>query len=143
MGWADGRHALITGGGSGIGAAAAKALAAQGARVSLLGRARDRLEAVAQDTGGRAIACDITDRGSQEQAFAEARDAFGPLDMVILNGMSRYHLAAEALRRAAATRPETATLVTRCESLIAQAVAYSREHLEDVPAITNWSWTAG
>jgi 3-hydroxybutyrate dehydrogenase len=38
MGWADGRHALITGGGSGIGAAAARALAAEGARVSLTGR---------------------------------------------------------------------------------------------------------
>jgi len=85
MGWADGRHALITGGGSGIGAAAAAALAAEGARVSVLGRSRERLEAVAEATSGRAIVCDVIDRSSQDRAFAEAREAYGPLDIVILN----------------------------------------------------------
>ena len=85
MGFADGRHALITGGGTGIGAAAARALAAEGARVSLLGRRREALEAVAAETGGRAITCDVTDQSAQERAFAEARDAFGPFDFVVLN----------------------------------------------------------
>jgi xylulose-5-phosphate/fructose-6-phosphate phosphoketolase len=93
--------------------------------------------AIHQIIHGRVNAPRFHVRGFNEQGTTTT-----PFDMVILNWMSRYHLAAEALRRAAATRPETATLVTRCESLIAQAVAYSREHLEDVPAITNWSWTA-
>ena len=85
LSWADGRHALITGGGSGIGAAAARGLAAEGARVSLLGRRREPIEQVARDVGGKAFACDITDRAAMETAFAAARDANGPFDFVILN----------------------------------------------------------
>jgi NAD(P)-dependent dehydrogenase (short-subunit alcohol dehydrogenase family) len=85
MGWADGRHALITGGGTGIGAAAARALAAEGARVSLLGRRLEPLGAVAAETGGRAFACDVTDRASHERAFVAAREASGPFDIVVLN----------------------------------------------------------
>ena len=85
MGWADGRHALITGGGTGIGAAVARALAAAGARVSLLGRRPEPLEAVAAETRGRAFPCDLTDRAAMEATFASARDAHGPLDFVILN----------------------------------------------------------
>ncbi|GAA4000613.1 SDR family NAD(P)-dependent oxidoreductase [Sphingomonas humi] len=85
MTWATGKHALITGAGTGIGAGAARALAAAGARVSLLGRRPEPLQAVAAQTGGRAIPCDVTDPEAQARAFAEARDAFGPLDIVILN----------------------------------------------------------
>ena len=85
MGWANGRHALITGGGTGIGAATARALAAEGARVSLLGRRREPLEAIVAEVGGAAIACDVTDRGSLETAYQSARQANGPLDFVILN----------------------------------------------------------
>lgn len=85
MGWADRRHALITGGGTGIGAATARLLAAAGAKVSLLGRRHDLLEAVAAETGGRAFPCDVTDRDAMTAAFAGARDAFGPFDFVILN----------------------------------------------------------
>ena len=85
MGWADGKHALITGGGTGIGAATARALAAEGAKVSLLGRRREPLEAVAAEIGATAIACDVTDRAATEAAYAEARRANGPFDYVILN----------------------------------------------------------
>jgi len=85
MGWADGKHALITGGGTGIGAATARALAAEGARVSLLGRRREPLESIASKIGGTAIACDVTDRTAVEKAFDEARSVNGPLDYVILN----------------------------------------------------------
>ena len=80
-----GRHALITGGGTGIGAATARALAAEGARISLLGRRREPLDAIARETGGTAISCDVTDRGGMERAFGEARAANGPFDLVILN----------------------------------------------------------
>ena len=85
MGWANGRHALITGGGTGIGAAAARALAAEGAKVSLFGRRREPLEAVAAEIGSGVFPCDITDRGATEAAFAAARHANGPFDYVILN----------------------------------------------------------
>lgn len=80
-----GRHALITGGGTGIGAATARALAAEGAKLSLLGRRREPLDAVAGETGGTAIRCDVTDRGDMERAFGAARGASGPFDIVILN----------------------------------------------------------
>ena len=85
MGWAENRHALITGGGTGIGAATARMLAAEGARVSLLGRRREPLDAVAGETGGQAFAADMTDRTSMAAAFAAARTANGPFDFVILN----------------------------------------------------------
>jgi NAD(P)-dependent dehydrogenase (short-subunit alcohol dehydrogenase family) len=85
MAWASGKHALITGGGTGIGAATARALAREGARVSLLGRRADLLETVASEVGGLALACDVTDRHSLEHSLADARAAHGPLDLVILN----------------------------------------------------------
>lgn len=85
MGWADGRHALITGGGTGIGAATAKALAAEGAKVTLLGRRREPLETVAAECQGLVIACDVTNRAALETAYKDARAAHGPLDYVILN----------------------------------------------------------
>ena len=80
-----GRHALITGGGTGIGAATARALAAEGAKISLLGRRREPLDSVAKETGGTAITCDVTDRADIERAFQDARKANGPFDLVILN----------------------------------------------------------
>ena len=51
----EGRHALITGGGTGIGAAAAELLSAAGAKVSLLGRRVEPLQEVAEQVGGAAI----------------------------------------------------------------------------------------
>jgi len=80
-----GRHALITGGGSGIGAAAARILAASGAKVSLLGRRLNVLEGVASEIGASAFACDVTDRAALSAAFEDARTANGPFDFVILN----------------------------------------------------------
>lgn len=85
MSWADGRHALITGGGTGIGAATARMLAAEGAKVTLLGRRREPLEIIAAEIGGLAIACDVTDRSTLEIALNDARAANGPLNYVILN----------------------------------------------------------
>ena len=85
MGWATGKHALVTGGGTGIGAAAARMLAAEGATVSLVGRRREPLDAVAGETGGKAYPADMTDGAAMERAFAAARAASGPFDIVILN----------------------------------------------------------
>jgi xylulose-5-phosphate/fructose-6-phosphate phosphoketolase len=59
----------------------------------------------------------------------------------VLNGMSRYHLCIEALRHVPRLREQAQGLISECNNLIARAVAYSREHLEDMPEITNWVWT--
>lgn len=81
-----GQHALITGGGTGIGAATARALAAQGAAVSLIGRRREPLEAMASELPGTCIAsADVTDRAEVDAAFAAARAAHGPVSILVAN----------------------------------------------------------
>jgi len=80
-----GRHALITGGGTGIGAAAAQHLSAQGAKLSLLGRRLEPLDVVAKSCGGSPIQCDVTDPERIRAAFDEARSANGPVDLLIVN----------------------------------------------------------
>ena len=79
------------------------------------------------------------------RGFNEQGTTTTPFDMVVLNGMSRYHLAAEALRRAEAASgsrlgDRAPTLIPECEAAIARATAYSREHFEDPPEIRNWTW---
>jgi NAD(P)-dependent dehydrogenase (short-subunit alcohol dehydrogenase family) len=81
----SGRHALITGGGTGIGAAAARHLNAAGARLSLLGRRMEPLQAVAESCGGTAVQCDVTDPERIRAAFEQARSANGPIDLLIVN----------------------------------------------------------
>lgn len=81
----DGLHALVTGGGSGIGATAAEALAEAGAKLSLLGRRMEPLETVAERTGGKPFQCDVTDRDAIGRAFDEARAANGPIDILVVN----------------------------------------------------------
>jgi NAD(P)-dependent dehydrogenase (short-subunit alcohol dehydrogenase family) len=81
----EGRHALITGGGTGIGAAAARHLHAAGAKVTLLGRRMEPLLAVAEEIGGSAIGCDVTAPDQIQKAFDEARTLNGPMDLLIVN----------------------------------------------------------
>jgi NAD(P)-dependent dehydrogenase (short-subunit alcohol dehydrogenase family) len=81
----DGRHALITGGGSGIGAAAARHLANEGARVTLVGRRIEPIQEIAKQTGGAATRCDVTDPEQVARAFEIARAAYGPIDLLIVN----------------------------------------------------------
>ncbi|MGH8294031.1 MAG: SDR family NAD(P)-dependent oxidoreductase [Steroidobacteraceae bacterium] len=84
-----GRHAFVTGASRGIGASIAAALAADGARVSLIGRDIARLAQVAADLGGteRAlpIAADVTNAASVREAFAAARREFGPVHVLVNN----------------------------------------------------------
>ena len=83
--WLDGRHALVTGGGTGIGAAAAAHLHAAGAKVSLLGRRLEPLQQTAERLNGYAVACDVTQADQIVRAFEEARTVNGPIEMLIAN----------------------------------------------------------
>jgi xylulose-5-phosphate/fructose-6-phosphate phosphoketolase len=74
------------------------------------------------------------------RGFNEQGTTTTPFDMVVLNGMSRYHLCIEALRRAPRMRDRAPTLIATCHGLIAQATAYAREHLQDLPEISDWVW---
>jgi NAD(P)-dependent dehydrogenase (short-subunit alcohol dehydrogenase family) len=86
MGILDGRHALITGGGTGIGAAIGRALAGDGAAVSLVGRRMEPLAKVASILPKAvAIAADITKQTDCAAMVVAARKAFGPIDIVIAN----------------------------------------------------------
>lgn len=80
------RHAVITGGGSGIGAAIADRLAEQGASVTLMARKKERLESKAKGLPrAQGVSVDITDEDAVNKAFAEATDAFGPVDILVNN----------------------------------------------------------
>ncbi len=82
----SGRHALVTGGGSGIGAAIAVALADAGATVTILGRRREPLDALAAENPGiHAAVADVTDEASLTAAFEAAIQAAGPLSIVVAN----------------------------------------------------------
>lgn len=82
------RYALVTGGGSGVGRAAAVALAADGWAVALLGRRRDALEETAGLCGGARtliLPADVADPASVSNAFAELKAEFGRLDLLFNN----------------------------------------------------------
>ncbi|SDG75332.1 SDR family NAD(P)-dependent oxidoreductase [Roseospirillum parvum] len=81
-----GRHALITGGGKGIGAAIAIALAARGARLSLLGREMAALKATAAALPhALPLGADVTDPAATEAALTQARATHGPIHILVNN----------------------------------------------------------
>ena len=85
----EGRHAAVTGASRGIGLAIAQALAAEGARVTMLGRDMARLAAAASSIGPdasvAAIAGDVTSGSELAAAFRAARDRFGPVQILVAN----------------------------------------------------------
>ncbi|TMJ18725.1 MAG: SDR family NAD(P)-dependent oxidoreductase [Alphaproteobacteria bacterium] len=107
----QGRHAIVTGGGTGIGAAIAEALAAEGASLTLVGRRREKLDEAARrcfpaQAGAQAAAAppsstapgprpapgsifvapaDVTDRAQIDSAFAAARKRHGPISILVNN----------------------------------------------------------
>ena len=83
----DGTVALVTGASSGIGDATARALAAEGAKVALVARRKDRIDALASEIGDGALAieADVTQREQAESAVQRTVDELGRLDTIINN----------------------------------------------------------
>src|SRR6187200_1694076 len=77
--------ALVTGASSGIGEATARALAAEGAKVAVDARRKDRLDALAGEIGGLAVEADVTDREQAVAAVERTAQELGRLDIVINN----------------------------------------------------------
>jgi NAD(P)-dependent dehydrogenase (short-subunit alcohol dehydrogenase family) len=81
-----GKHALVTGGGTGIGRATAVALAEAGVAVTICGRRKEQLASVAgQNSRIFAIAADVTDEAAMAALYTEAEKARGPFDIVVAN----------------------------------------------------------
>ncbi len=79
----NGHAAIVTGGASGLGAAAAKALADGGAKVAVLDVNADAAAVSAARFGGLAVACDVRAGRSMERAIAQAREAQGPARILV------------------------------------------------------------
>lgn len=76
-------------------------------------------------------------RGYNEQGTTTT-----PFDMVVLNGVSRYHLCKLAMEFAPRVRALTPPLFQACDEMLARHVAYSRASLQDLPEIRDWTWGA-
>jgi xylulose-5-phosphate/fructose-6-phosphate phosphoketolase len=75
-------------------------------------------------------------RGYQEEGTTTT-----PFDMVVRNGVSRYHLCMEALRRARRAPVGGETLVEHCKDMLRRHHEYVLEHLEDMPEVRDWRWS--
>jgi xylulose-5-phosphate/fructose-6-phosphate phosphoketolase len=75
------------------------------------------------------------------RGFTEEGTTTTPFDMVVLNGMSRYHLCIEAMRRVSRVRELVPPLIAECNDLLAKHRAYVDRNLEDMPEVRDWVWT--
>jgi NAD(P)-dependent dehydrogenase (short-subunit alcohol dehydrogenase family) len=96
----SGKHALVTGGGTGIGAAIARKLAEAGTRVTICGRRRQALEdTAARNANIAAESADVTNDESIAQLYARAQTARGPFDIVVANAGGARSAPAEKVSR--------------------------------------------
>jgi xylulose-5-phosphate/fructose-6-phosphate phosphoketolase len=74
------------------------------------------------------------------RGYEERGTTTTPFDMVVLNEMSRYHLALEAVRRARRLVDGAPALVEHCQMMLRRHADYIVEHFEDMPEISDWTW---
>jgi xylulose-5-phosphate/fructose-6-phosphate phosphoketolase len=75
------------------------------------------------------------------RGFNEEGTTTTPFDMVVRNSMSRYHLSIEALRRSPRVAARAPALIEQCEDMLARHARYVRAHLEDMPEVSDWTWS--
>jgi len=94
----DTMSVLVTGGGSGIGEATARLLAAHGARVTITGRRKDKIDGVAASIGPncRAVAGDVTVQADREAMLAAAIEHGGGLELLVNSAGNMYRQAVES-----------------------------------------------
>ncbi|MRN66310.1 SDR family oxidoreductase [Brucella sp. 10RB9213] len=81
----ENKVAIVTGGGTGIGAAVARRIVAEGGKVALIGRRPEPLRAVAEETGAAVFAADAADTASMKAAVSAIAEQFGGIDILIAN----------------------------------------------------------
>jgi NAD(P)-dependent dehydrogenase (short-subunit alcohol dehydrogenase family) len=132
----SGHHALITGGGTGIGAAIARALGAEGAKLTLVGRRREPLEEVGDGPHDALVApADVTNSKEVEAAFALARETQGPITILINNAGAAEsapfaRVTAEAWRRTMAVNLDA--LLHCCQAALPDLLAAERGRIVTV-----------
>lgn len=143
------RHAVVTGGSSGIGLAIARLLASDGALVTIMGRDRRRLDAAVASIGQgcAGLACDVTDAGAVERAFAEAA-VRAPVQVLVTSA------GAVETAALAKTTPELwqrmldvhATSAFRCQQQVLPAMRAARHgrivHVASTAALKGYAYVA-
>lgn len=90
----DGRWAVVTGASRGIGAVVARGLAREGARLALVARGRDALDALAGELGAEPVVCDVSDPLQVERAAARIETLVGGAPDVVVNNAGMFSIAA-------------------------------------------------
>jgi 3-oxoacyl-[acyl-carrier protein] reductase len=112
----QGRVALITGGGAGIGRAIAQAYVTEGARVAVLDRDAAAARATAEEVDGLAFAADVADAGEVRGAVAAVIERLGRIDVLVNTPASRLRHPSWSSPRTTGARPSgsTSTAWRRC-----------------------------
>ncbi|MGE0384140.1 MAG: SDR family oxidoreductase [Gammaproteobacteria bacterium] len=97
--------AIVTGGGTGIGAAVAQSLVEAGAKVTILGRRREVIEATARRIGALGLSCDVSQTASVDGAIETARKAHGPA-RILVNSANAVGLVPTLEKDGTPTPPE-------------------------------------
>jgi NAD(P)-dependent dehydrogenase (short-subunit alcohol dehydrogenase family) len=120
------RAAIVTGGGTGIGLAVARALAAEGYGVTVCGRRAAPVEAAAAEIGGLAVSANVASEADVERLLAEHRSRFGRLDVLVNNAGVEVHGPLEEMPVAEVDR--------QLEANLRGLILVSRAALEDLRA---------